>query len=370
MYRKIALALMLLATNAVMGGSVAFAQVAERAYAPEDLRSLSREDQRRVIRKEYSEQSGGRALPDDQLEFYLDQVNRSSWKFSAIKQDIARSLAGSGSPSSPPLATVTCSSGNYRYRECRTGFPDKAVLTQNMSQTRCVEGQNWGSGPGIVWVDKGCQGRFIAAREATAGVVCESRYGRYAECPTGFSGPVRLSRQLSSTRCIEGQNWGQRAGTVWVRNYCGAEFTRVSGVVNPDAGAPYTVTCSSDRTQNRTCVWERGRGVPEVIQQLTGVRCVQGRNWRYEEGRIWVSDGCGARFGAARKPVVEAAYEVECGSGSAATAWCRWDTQRGRPALVRDLSGRRCVEGKTWGYASARGIWVADGCRARFSTQR
>src|SRR5690606_38644534 len=117
------------------------------------------------------------------------------------------------------------------------------------------------------------------AGEATEGVVCQSRYGRYDECPTGFSGPVRLSRQLSSTRCIEGQNWGQRAGMVWVRNYCGAEFRRILGAANPDAAVAYTVTCSSDRRQNRTCVWEERRGVPDVVQQLTVVRCVQGRNW-------------------------------------------------------------------------------------------
>ena len=58
---------------------------AARAYAPENLRSLSRADQERVIRLEYSEQSNGRRIPDDQLRFYLDQVNRSNWGFSRIK---------------------------------------------------------------------------------------------------------------------------------------------------------------------------------------------------------------------------------------------------------------------------------------------
>lgn len=49
----------------------------QRAYAPEDLRSLSYQDQVRVISMEYEEQSYGRRIPDDQLQFYLDQVNRS-----------------------------------------------------------------------------------------------------------------------------------------------------------------------------------------------------------------------------------------------------------------------------------------------------
>ena len=46
----------------------------QRAYAPENLASLSRADQERVIRLEYSEQSNGRRIPDDQMRFYLDQV--------------------------------------------------------------------------------------------------------------------------------------------------------------------------------------------------------------------------------------------------------------------------------------------------------
>ena len=59
----------------------------QRAYAPEDMRSLSRADQERVIRLEYSEQSNGRRIPDDQLRFYIDQINRSNWSFSRIRQE-------------------------------------------------------------------------------------------------------------------------------------------------------------------------------------------------------------------------------------------------------------------------------------------
>ena len=41
------------------------------------------EDQRRVIGLEYSEQSDGRTIPDDQMRFYLDQVRFSRWTFSS-----------------------------------------------------------------------------------------------------------------------------------------------------------------------------------------------------------------------------------------------------------------------------------------------
>ena len=46
-----------------------------RAYAPENLRQLSFSDRVRVVEREYADQSRGRQIPDDQLEFYLDQID-------------------------------------------------------------------------------------------------------------------------------------------------------------------------------------------------------------------------------------------------------------------------------------------------------
>ena len=73
----------------------AAAQRAPKAYAPENLRELRVPERIRVLEKEYAEQSGGRQLPDDQLEFYLDQIE-SGWSFSRIKEDMARSLGHGG----------------------------------------------------------------------------------------------------------------------------------------------------------------------------------------------------------------------------------------------------------------------------------
>ncbi|HSX64013.1 MAG TPA: hypothetical protein VLF15_04750, partial [Pseudoxanthomonas sp.] len=68
---------------AFMAGGTS-AQPQQRAYAPENLRSLSVADQSRVISLEYSEQANGRRIPDDQLRFYLDQVRQSNWTFSRV----------------------------------------------------------------------------------------------------------------------------------------------------------------------------------------------------------------------------------------------------------------------------------------------
>jgi hypothetical protein len=283
--------------------SPAQAQMQGKAYAPENLRSLSRPDQERVISLEYSEQSRGRRIPDDQLRFYIDQVNRSNWGFSRIKQDIASSLGGGGGWNPGPTpgpGSVLCESDNNRRRDCRTGFRGRAVLTQNISQTRCIEGQNWGSGNGTVWVDRGCKGRFSEGSFGGGGTVrCESQDGRRRECNTGFRGNAVISRQLSSTRCIQNQNWGQRPGTVWVSGGCRAEFTQGNGGWNPGNGngdSNYTVTCSSANGRRSTCAWTN-RNRPILIQQLSSDACREGSTWGYLGNQIWVDRGCRARFG-------------------------------------------------------------------------
>jgi hypothetical protein len=288
-----------------------------RAYAPENLRQLSVPDRVRVIEREYADQSRGRAIPDDQLEFYLDQID-SGWGFSRIKQDIATSLRGQGhqggnrpgagwggwNGSSWSGQTLICSSNDRRRRECRTPFSGRPVLVENISGTRCVEGVNFGGGGGAMWVDQGCRGRFAEGRGGWSGggtgrtIRCESQGNRERVCGTGFRGQAVLVRQLSGTRCIEGQNWGQRGSTIWVRGGCRGEFAERQGGGWGGSNPGYSVTCSSENNRRRSCAWDRRQGRPVVIQQISGTRCQEGYNWGWNGSAIWVDRGCRARFGA------------------------------------------------------------------------
>lgn len=281
------------------------AQIQQKAYAPENLRSLSRSDQQRVINQEYSDQSRGRRIPDDQLQFYLDQVNRSSWGFSRIQQDIATSLGGGWNPgtgSGSGSGSILCESNDNRRRQCNTGFRGRAAISQNISKTRCIEGQNWGSGNGYVWVDRGCRARFVDDSYDEGGygtkVRCESIDNRYRECRTNFRS-ARLTRKLSDSRCTEGETWGQRNGTIWVDRGCRAEFIEGNGDWNPGNGnANYSVTCSSQNNRRTTCAWNSRYGRPYVIQQISSNSCREGTSWGYSGNQVWVDRGCRARFGA------------------------------------------------------------------------
>lgn len=301
----------LLALALCLGLAVAPPASAQRGPA-EDLRPLPAARQVELIEREYAAQSRGHAIPDDQLAWYLDQV-QDGWGMGQVRQDIGHSLQGRGdrrwNGSSWRGQTLVCSSNDRKRRQCRTPFNGRPVLVENISGTRCVEGRNFGGGGGTMWVDGGCRGRFAEGRGGghtgpSGGgdlVRCESRDNRQQAC--AFRGRAVLVRQLSKTVCVEGRTWGQRGDTLWVDDGCRGEFAQGHGPGNGRPGhagghSSYSVTCNSDDRRRRNCDWDRRQGRPVVVQQLSSTRCEENRNWGWNGGSIWVDGGCRARFGA------------------------------------------------------------------------
>jgi len=284
------------------------AQPQQRAYAPENLRTLSQNDQVRVISLEYQEQSRGRRIPDDQLRFYLDQVNRSNWGFSRIKQDIAQSLGyGGGGGPQPPYPgngqRIRCESVNNRAQTCPTPWPGPSRLVRQLSGTACQEGRTWQSQRGQVYVGGGCRAEFEAAPNVlppSQGVVrCESVNNRSRTCPTPWSGPSRLVRKISGSACEQGRTWQSQRGQVTVSGGCRAEFAQ--GVtLNPN----YSVTCSSRDMRRSQCNWNRDYGHPRLQRQLSSSGCRENQTWGYDTrlGVIWVDGGCSGLFDAGQGP--------------------------------------------------------------------
>lgn len=305
--------LLLLLGLALLAGG-AHAQVGSKAYAPENLRQLAIQDRVRVIELEYAEQSRGRTIPDDQLEFYLAQID-SGWSFSRIKEDIAQSLRGGPSWEPAPgwsPSEVICSSERERYRECVKPFRGPVVLSEQLSHVRCIEGVTWGQRRDLIWVDRGCRGRFRSdvrggpaplppgyghGPGADLAVLCESREGRRRRCPLPFDGPVEIVEQHSNAPCIEGDTWAWTPGEVWVTRGCRATFAAAHG--GPGVpGIGYNVTCASEDGQYRSCAWNDRMGRPYLIEQMSRSPCIEGRSWGYTRSGLWVDRGCRGRFGA------------------------------------------------------------------------
>lgn len=289
----------LLALSLLALSGPVLAQYQTRAYAPEDLRTLSYNDQVRVIRLEYRDQSNGREIADDQLRFYIDQINRSNWRFSDIKRDIAQSLGGGGYDPGQG-GTIRCESPDNRDRTCTTPWRGTSRLVRQISDRRCVEGTNWNSRNGQITVWGGCRAEFAQARGGDqAGTIrCESGDRRTVNCATPWRGRSQLVRQLSDTRCVEGSNWSSGRGQVSVWAGCRGEFASVRASGSGGGNNDYTVTCASENGRYTTCNWPPGQGQPRLIQQLSDQACVEGRTWGMAgANRIWVNGGCRGRFG-------------------------------------------------------------------------
>ena len=144
---------------------------------------------------------------------------------------------------------VRCGSDDYRYRMCQvdTGRGSDVRLVRQISKTPCREGRNWGWNRAGIWVNEGCEGVFRVQRRWSGGgnhhggggdwrpgpgwdtairVRCASDDYRYRMCQvdTGRGSDVRIARQISNTRCVEGQNWGWNRAGIWVNGGCEAEF--------------------------------------------------------------------------------------------------------------------------------------------------
>jgi hypothetical protein len=343
----------------------------ERAYAPENLRTLSYNDQVRVISLEYSDQSNGRRIPDDQLRFYLDQVNRSNWGFSQIKSDIARSLGGGVNPPQPG-GNVRCESTDNRARTCQTPWQAPSRLTRQLSQSPCVEGRNWSSQRGQVTVWGGCRAEFAPGNDPHPGpgpglgdtIRCESVDNRARTCPTNWPGHSRLIRQISGSGCVEGRTWQSQMGQVYVSGGCRAEFGPVRGPA-PQPGASETIRCESTNNRPRTCntPWN---GQSRLIRQISGSGCVEGNTWQSRAGVVYVSGGCRGEFAPEYGGGPGGGEQsVTCASVNNRYTTCAW-TGRGTPRLLQQLSQQACIRGQSWGLVSRNAIWVNRGCRGRF----
>lgn len=287
-----------------------------------------------AIEDAYSTLYPGRKIPDAQLNYYLDRSD-AGWTIDEISADIRTTSADPNWHPGPAYkpSDVICTSVGNQYKECALPPNTRAQLSDQMSEASCLPGQDWGQKGAVVWVNNGCRARFSVTamsppppvdhdhggydhsgtpgdfRPPTRIVVCQSRKGRYRECSTGMNSPVQLLRRLPSSRsCTAGVSWGQRPGVIWVSRGCRGKFAAVArpdGAGNPAGGpigtprpAPYMVLCESVGNRQTTCAWDGRQGHPRLLQELSQSSCDEGRSWGYDEhDGLWVSDGCRARFG-------------------------------------------------------------------------
>jgi hypothetical protein len=224
-------------------------------------------------------------------------------------------------------------------------------------------------------------GLFAAAparAQVNTRVTCESWQFRYAQCPVPGIIDARISRVIAGD-CRPG-NWGYDRRGVWVNNGCRAVFdvaVRGNGGGNwggNNSGGQY-VRCESWQYQPARCNMDTRGGVR--IQRVIAGNCRQNQTWGWDRNAVWVNGGCRADFVSARGGGGNAGWDnggwgnggggggqiVECSSWQHQPARC---SVRVRNSVTIDrVNGGECIQGRSWGW-DRNGIWVNDGCRARF----
>ena len=210
---------------------------------------------------------------------------------------------------------------------------------------------------------------------------CKSSGYAPTYCRVDTRNGITLTRQISSSECVQGQSWGFDDRGVWVSNGCKARFALGSRGDNygnnyNNYSGGHVIRCESNGSRRTYCRADTGGGV-QMSRQISSTYCQQGRNWGYDRSGIWVSDGCRADFsisgngyqsgyGNGNQSGYGSGRIVRCDSNGSRTVRCNADTSGG-VQLVRRLSRSSCVEGRTWG-SDRYGIWVSGGCRGEFQT--
>ncbi|MGY0504202.1 DUF3011 domain-containing protein [Luteimonas sp. e5] len=112
-------------------------------------------------------------------------------------------------------------------------------------------------------------------------------------------------------------------------------------------------------------------GEAVLLRQLSRNACIENQSWGRDPQGLWVAAGCRGEFGPKRQQTrreddATVAKRLRCESRGL-YRHCPVDVSGG-VRLVRQLSGRDCELGESWGYDD-HGVWVHRGCRAEFEVR-
>jgi hypothetical protein len=178
--------------------------------------------------------------------------------------------------------------------------------------------------------------------EARQTITCESFKYRYQFCRVNTRGGVRLTRQISNTRCNEGETWGYDREGIWVDQGCAAEFSVRGGGGNQNNNNNNNI--SSGGGDNTAAIVGGALVIGAIAAAIAGGSDGNSNNNSSSDGR----------------------QTITCNSKDDQYTTCPINLSRGnRVVLDRQLSQAGCWEGDTWGYNRDE-IWVDNGCRGLF----
>jgi Protein of unknown function (DUF3011) len=204
---------------------------------------------------------------------------------------------------------------------------------------------------------------------------CESKNYQQEFCATGPIASAWMVAQRSQSPCIQGQTWGFQNNGIWVSQGCAADFAFQVAAAPPPVVAQnrpggIRVVCESRNYQQQYCPTGQQITGAWVVDQRSSAPCIQGQTWGYQNGDIWVTQGCAAEFGVQgyNAPIIAppVSGNIVCQSQNYAQNYCPIGQFFTRAWLVAQRSRAPCQQGRSWGY-DRNGIWVTQGCEGEFA---
>jgi hypothetical protein len=298
-------------------------------------------------------------------------------------------VGAGGGEAVPGMIRVTCESQNGERKQCplpeRTRSAEVRLVRQ-LSASNCRLNDTYGTGPGYVWVAKGCRGEFEVSREGGVSggtvtqITCQSTVNSRKECAIPSGAQVRLVRERTTFPCRPNDTYGTGTSYVWVSRGCGGDFevTQGGGFGTPGART-VRMLCQSQGTGREQC---RLAGATDVrlIRQMSASPCRLNESFGLGAGYMWTSNGCRGEFeltlgntqtgvggGAGGGNPTGLPDNVTCESKGGERTECRI-RNGGQVRLARQLSTAPCIMNSTWGNAGST-LWVTKGCRGEFEVR-
>ena len=178
--------------------------------------------------------------------------------------------------------------------------------------------------------------------------------GNFRQQPGGWLLDMQVRSpqgQVSSGSCYVQAS----TGAVTLRGFGGA-FDNVGG------GANMTFDCASNDGKYRECQLPVD-GRARLVKRHSRAPCDENQSWGQRGDRVWVTNGCRARFEVIQGGTAGGGQFFDCRSTDGRYRECR--IQGGSNAeLVRAYAGN-CRKDSTWGLRPGL-VWVTAGCQAQF----
>jgi hypothetical protein len=158
--------------------------------------------------------------------------------------------------------------------------------------------------------------------------------------------------QVSSGSCYVQAS----TGAVTLTGFGGA-FENVAG-----GGANMTFDCASNDGKYRECQLPVD-GRARLVKRHSHAPCDENQSWGQRGDRVWVTNGCRARFEVIQGGTAGGGQYFDCRSTDSRYRECRFHGGR-NAELVRAYTGN-CRKDSTWGLRPGL-VWVTAGCQAQF----